>query len=61
MVIYIYLMIPSSSPFSAGLNSESIISALGDCVRMAALYLEISGHERDPTTYYAKKVREVRK
>uniref|UniRef100_A0A7C9E2A3 Uncharacterized protein n=1 Tax=Opuntia streptacantha TaxID=393608 RepID=A0A7C9E2A3_OPUST len=43
-------MIPMSSPFSDSLNNESINSDLGDCVRMAALYLEISGHERDPTT-----------
>ena len=45
-----YLMIPSSLPSSKGLYKASIISTLGDCVLTDALYLEISGQLREPTT-----------
>lgn len=46
-----YLIMPSSStPFDEGLNKDSIIWALDDCVLTAALYFEIKGQVCDPTT-----------
>lgn len=44
-------MIPSSFPFARGLYRASIISTLGDWVLTDALYLEISGHLWEPTTW----------
>jgi len=48
---YSNLIIPSSLPFSNGLYRASIISTLDACILTDALYLEISGQCRDPTTY----------
>jgi hypothetical protein len=45
-----YLMIPSSFPSAKGLYKASTISTLGDCALTDALYLEISGQHREPTT-----------
>lgn len=51
-------MIPSSSyPLGFGMQSESISSISGACVRTEALYLEMDGQYRDPTTcgnFFAK-------
>lgn len=46
-----HLMIPSSSPFGKGLYKDSIISNFGDWLRTTALYLDINGQYKDPTTW----------
>lgn len=45
-----YLMMPSSDPSAKGLYKASTISTLGDCALTDALYLEMSGQHREPTT-----------